>query len=123
MSALIIYLLSCKVLLIEIKGNITIKSDDIKEYLKKYGIYHFADNKINSDYISQQLMASYDSSSWVGVDVKGSKVTVEIVERDGTPNVYNPNIAYNIVASNDGVISDFYLADNLSRANDILIFI
>ncbi len=110
---LIIYLSNC-ILAVEISGNKTISTESMKISLKEKGVRLFASNKIKGREIASELLYENPLISWAGVTVDGNKVIVEIVEKPELPEIYNPELKYNIVATTDGVISSYYLKKGFS---------
>ncbi len=106
---LMIYTMSNMVFFVEITGNKTISTDYINELLRSNGIRPFAFNNIKGSEIANNIMSQNNNIAWIGIEIDGNKVLVEIVEKPDEPDVYNPEGMYNIVSSTDGVVTDIYL--------------
>ena len=105
----LVYTMSNMIFSVEIKGNYQLSTDYILNILNDNGIkpFMFKNNK-GSD-VAKRIMSENDNIAWIGIDISGSKVIVDVVEKPDLPDVYNPMERFNIIASYDGVISDFYL--------------
>jgi similar to stage IV sporulation protein len=77
--------------------------------LKNQGVKIFGSNKIKGKEVANILLSEYPEISWAGVNIKGNKAFVKIVEKSEIPEVYNPEQKYNLVADADGVITTYYL--------------
>lgn len=92
---------------IDIKGNINITNEEIMEELKNSGIY-IGKNKIGIDkkQVINEFRTRMNEVSWIGINIEGSKVIVEVVEKTRleNENVQNNNLG-NIVAQKSGIIT------------------
>mgnify|MGYP000869556892 FL=1 len=92
---------------IEITGNENISTEEIMENLEqcglKVGTYKAG---LDTDNIQNEMMLRLNRLSWIGLDVKGTKVNVEIKERRLAPPIFENHIPCNIIASKDGVIKE-----------------
>ena len=104
-----VYWLSNWILSVEITGNQYVSTETLKASLKNKGVKIFGSNNFKGKEVANKLLSENPEISWVGVSIKGNKVLVEIVEKNELPEVYNPELKYNIVSDADGVISTYYL--------------
>ena len=92
---------------IEVVGNINIPNEKIIEELKNSGIY-VGKNKIGLDkkQVINDFRTKISDITWVGIEIKGSKVKVELVEKTKLDDdkVQNSSLG-NIIASKSGVIT------------------
>lgn len=90
---------------IEIIGNETIKAEKIIQALEeeniKQGIIKY---KIDKDYTRDFLLDRFDFFSFVSLEIKGSKLIVEIKEQDRPPESIDIDTPCNIVATKKGII-------------------
>ena len=104
-----VYWLSNCILSVEITGNQYVSTEKLKASLKNKGVKILGSNNFKGKEVANKLLSENPEISWVGVNIKGNKVLVEIVEKNELPEVYNPELKYNIVSDADGVISTYYL--------------
>ena len=71
-------------------------------------------NKIKGSDIAKSIMSENENIAWIGIEVSGSKVMVEVVEKPDLPEVYNPEEQFNIISDADGIISYFHLKKGFS---------
>lgn len=71
---------------VEVIGNERIPTEELLNEVKNSGIYiGVSKGKIDRDSVITDMMLSRDDLSWVGIYVKGTKVTVHVTERDLMP--------------------------------------
>lgn len=112
----IIILLSSIIWDIEINGNEKVKDEDILLLLEeekiKNGIIKY---KIDKDYIERLLLNEFDVLSFASVEIKGTKLIIELKERDLPPENIDEDIPVNIVASKKGIIEKVIARDGRPR--------
>lgn len=90
---------------IEIKGNSSITKKDILTSLErmevKIGVFKYSLNK--SD-IKNNLLIEHDKLAWVGVNIKGTKIKIEIVEKETVPKKIHEHTPCHIVAKKNGIV-------------------
>lgn len=88
---------------IEILGNRSIETEVIYTLLKDEGLQiGTLKEKVDYQTVKNQIYIKRDDILWIGINTKGVKVVVEILER---PEVeMKENIPCNIIANKDGVI-------------------
>lgn len=92
---------------IEISGNSTLSNEQIIEGLKECGIY-IGKNKIGVDTkkVVTDLRIKLNDISWAGLQIEGTKVKLEIVEKTKLDEKDKQNMVNgNIVASKSGIIT------------------
>lgn len=115
---------------IEIQGNTNIQKKDILGSLENIGIKTgtFKYNLDISD-IKDNLLTKHDELAWVGVEIKGTKMKIEIVEKEEEHERFDKETPCHIVAKKNGII-DKVVAKNgdpvvkkgdIVKANQILI--
>ncbi len=97
---------------ISINGNKKVTDEEIKDALKKAGVYvgknrMFIDEKKAGNTIRTAI---YDIA-WVGVEVKGTRVNVKVVEKKTENKDENKDVPGNIVANKSGTITKI-IAEN-----------
>lgn len=101
----LIFYLSSLIWHIEIVGNETVKTEEILKVLEreniKKGIIKY---RIDEDYVEYMLLKEFDILSYLSIEIEGTKLTIEVKERDLPPEIIDENTPCNIVASKKGVI-------------------
>lgn len=101
-----IYLTS-HIWVIDIIGNETIPDNTIYAALEKHGLktgsfkYGYDMKKFQND-----MLLELDSLSWIWVNIDGTKAVVQVREKGDTPEIADKNQIYNIIASQNGYITD-----------------
>ena len=108
----LVILLSTYIFRIEITGNERISNEEILRVLKKADVYVgknrlFVDERKAGNMLRTEI---YDIA-WVGVEVKGTKINIKVVEKTLLEDEENENLYGNIIASKSGVISKI-IAEN-----------
>ncbi len=105
--AAILYITATRIMSIDITGNERVPDDEIRRLLAGCGVsVGRSTADIDPDTVRNELIMNSDDLAWVGVNVRGSRVYIEVVERLDSESV--PHITEeecNLVASKDGVIS------------------
>ena len=104
--AIMIYLTSC-IWVIDIVGNDTTKSEEIRSVLKESGIYIGA-LRFGHDLsdIKNEALIKLDTLSWLWVSLDGTRAYVEVREKGDALTIVDKSKPYNLVASWPGVIYD-----------------
>ena len=103
---------------IEITGNDQISKEEILSKLAEYGIQE-GKIKTNFDFerIKNEIRLSREDLAWIGIDIKGTNVMVQIVESKQEPKIMDPNTYSNIIADKDGIISKMVVRNGTARVN------
>ena len=103
--AAVMWYFSSHVVGIDISGNERIAAGEVMRSLAESGVYPGAAiRKIDHHEVQNLMMTKLDDAAWVGINIKGSRVYVEIKERLDTKREVGRDIPCNLVASNDGII-------------------
>jgi similar to stage IV sporulation protein len=90
---------------IEVEGNVYVSKQDILTSLEnmgvKVGVFKYY---LSSDDIKDNLLINHDELAWVGVEIKGTKIRVEVVEKYEEPVKIDKSIPCDIIAKKNGVI-------------------
>lgn len=101
----VLWYFSGHVIGIDITGNERISTEAVINELKGFGVYHGANiNKLDNKLIQNQMMTKMEDIAWIGVNIKGSRVYIEIKERLDTHINLEKDIPCNIVAAKDGIV-------------------
>lgn len=101
---------------IEVVGANNINADEIVSLLKEEGIdIGKRKGKLDLEKIINRVRLERDDISWIGIDVKGTNLIVNINEADKAPEVIDKSEPCNIVADRDGVISKMVVQNGTAR--------
>ena len=101
---------------ISIKDNL--KLDNIEEDIKLLGISKgVKKDEINTDEIINELRLKRDDIAWVGIDIEGTTVKINIVKADKAPNIIDSSDYCNIVANKAGVIQKIIAQNGTAVVN------
>lgn len=90
---------------IEITGIDEIKQTEILEYIKSEGIdIGKYKNNINLQNTINKIRILRDDVAWIGMEIKGTNLLIEVVEADEKPEIINKDEYCNIVATKDAII-------------------
>ena len=103
---LLLYITSF-VWVIDVEGNEKVKTEIILNELKNNG---FSVGTLrygkNISELQNKMMLSVDELSWIWVEIKGTRAIVAVKEKTPVPILVDRHHPCNIVASNDGVITE-----------------
>ena len=101
---------------IDINGNKQLSKEKIIEILKEEGIdIGIKKNSINKEKIINSIRLKNDDISWIGIDIKGTNLIINITEADKSPEIIDLNEACNIVADKDGEIASIVVHNGTAR--------
>ncbi len=110
LSLLIVFLLSDRVMMIEIGGNESIPDSRIISLLRDSGIYIGSKiSDIDLRRAEKQIKGMDKEVGWIGIRHTGSRVVVEVAEFTDPPEMERKNTPCNIVASKDAQIKSVRL--------------
>lgn len=90
---------------IEVKGNKNIETQVIMEKLEKYGVKPgIIKYNINTENVVSDLMLEVKELAWVGLEVRGTKVKVEVAERVEKPVIIPKDVPCDVIAKKDGIV-------------------
>ncbi len=88
---------------ISIKDDL--KLENIEEDIEALGITKgVKKDKIDTDKVINELRLKRDDIAWVGIDIEGTNIKINIVKADKAPNIIDNSDYCNIVASKAGII-------------------
>ncbi len=91
---------------IEITGVDEIKQKEILEFIQNEGVDIGKYKKgIDTQSIINKIRIARDDIAWVGMEIKGTNLIIQLAEADKKPDIINEDEYCNIVASKDGIIS------------------
>ena len=99
---------------IEISGNKNIKTSEIYELLADEGLkVGVLKEKIDYQNLKSNIYINRDDILWIGINIKGVKVTVEILERLEVET--KENLPCNIIADKDGIIEKISVRKGMKK--------
>jgi len=103
---LLIFLLSSLVWRIDVVGNERMPKEDILQAAKAEGLYtlQWSFRLQDADVISKKLVTALPGTTWIGVEKKGTKVTIRVVEMS-LPEQAALNSPRHLIASTDAVVT------------------
>lgn len=94
---------------VDIVGDFDIPIEELKTQLAEENLKVLARKKdINIEKIKINMALKRNDLAWIGVDIKGTKATVEIVEKILPEHEELKGLPCNIVAIKDGIIEKIY---------------
>lgn len=90
---------------IKIEGNNNISTQELTAILESKGIkIGILKNSIDKQKIINEIRLERDDIAWIGIDVQGTNVTVEVVETSAKPEIVNEEDYCNVVSDKDAQI-------------------
>lgn len=113
--AVLIYLMTSIIWSIEIAGNTQVETGVLVEQLNGMGIYRGAVKRfIDSKRLADTLMLNNRQLSWVGVEIKGTKLYITVKEGREPPRVVQDDKPCHIVSARDGIILSIQAKNGLA---------
>lgn len=102
----LINLLASFVWSIEITGNKELQTEFIEDALSRHGIKAGAFKyRIDTDSAVDKMMMEIGKLAWISINLKGTKVRVEVRERRDLPQIVPRHVPCDIIAQKDGIIT------------------
>lgn len=104
-AALLLALFSRSVWIMDVRGNSAVSEGEILYVLRRQGVYPGAP-KSGIDLISaeQNALLELPSLSWLAVNLRGSRASVEVRERTAAPEIIPLSSPCNVVAARGGTV-------------------
>jgi len=104
-SILLLFFLTSFIWSMEISGNNTVDSKVIMDRLRDLGAKPGAlKSSINTNTIADEMILEMKELSWISVEVRGTKIKVEIAERKIPPAIVPINEPCDIYSTKDGIV-------------------
>lgn len=105
----VLYAMSSFVWFIEVKGLENLKEAEILAVVARYGLERGAwKGRINFERVARRLPVDLEAVAWAALTLRGTKVTIELIENELPPEGGPPGPA-DIVAGRDGMVSDLFV--------------
>lgn len=104
---LILWMMSGRIWVIQVKGNSRNTSSEILNFLKDEGIYHgIRNDEVNCKDMAEQIRKNYEDITWASVKLDGSLLLVEVKEGVLIDDVTEKESPGNLIADKGGLIVD-----------------
>lgn len=114
--AIFIFTLTKFIWNIEIIGNDKISDEEIMSMVSEYGINRGVLKKnIDTEKISNAIRLERDDISWIGINIKGTNVSINVKEAIETPEVIDRKEICNVVAKENAIISKIVVHNGTPR--------
>ncbi len=91
---------------IDIIGNEKIATGEIMQEVNDSGLkVGILKHKIDTKEIINNIRFKRDDIAWIGINIRGTNVIVEVVEADSKPNIIDENEYCSIISDKEGVIT------------------
>ncbi|WP_025679298.1 sporulation protein YqfD [Paenibacillus massiliensis] len=106
---LVLVLMSSLVWNVEVRGNDRLTADRVLQAAKSEGLYPYQwkFRLMSQDKLSQALMRRLPDTSWVGVELRGTEVIIQIVEAE-KPEPTKLLSPRHLISKADAVITEIY---------------
>lgn len=106
---LVLVLMSSLVWDVEVRGNDRLTADRVLQAAKSEGLYPYQwkFRLMSQDKLSQALMRRLPDTSWVGVEIRGTEVIIQIVEAE-KPEPTKLLSPRHLISKADAVITEIY---------------
>ena len=104
---------------IEIIGETKIPKEELLEELKEYGLYigKFKES-INTKAIISEIRLKRDDISWMGIEIKGTNVIVEVVDMTQKPEIVDNDEYCNIISDKEGIITKISVQNGMAAVKE-----
>ena len=91
---------------IEITGIDEPKQKEILEFIQREGVdIGTYKNNVDLQKLINEIRIARDDVAWIGMEIKGTNLIIQVVEADEKPEIINEDEYCNIIASRDGIIA------------------
>jgi len=117
--AILVYLMASIIWSIDIEGSSAVDTGDIIEQLNDMGIYRGTlKRRINPKHIADTLMLNNRELSWVGVEIKGTRLNISVREGVDPPAVIPVDRPCHIIAERDGIVISVIAKNGLALVKE-----
>lgn len=116
---ILLYVMCSHIWMIEVTGAKSIDPKIIIEIVNKEGLKEgILKSKIDKHSIENRVLINLPQLSWVGIQIRGTKATIEIVEKRAEPEMISKTDACDIVAAKSGVINKILVLNGDGAVKD-----
>lgn len=117
--AIFIFTLTNFIWNIEVCGNTNISTDEILNIVSKYGIeVGKLKRNINIQKICNLIMIDREDIAWIGIQIKGTNVIINIKEASEIPEIIDKNEICDIVSNKKATISKIIVQSGTARVHE-----
>ena len=103
---IMIYIMCSYIWMIEVTGAKNIDPKTVMEIVNQEGLKEgVRKSKLNKHAIENRVLIKLPQLSWIGIQIRGTKATIEVVEKREEPELISKTDACDIVAAKSGVIN------------------
>lgn len=104
-----LYLLSSLVWRIDVEGNDNLTKREVLDTAKQVGLYpmQWKFHLAGADTLSSELQQRLPDTSWVGVQIQGTRVIIKLVEST-KPKEHEVRSPQNLIASHDALVTEVH---------------
>ncbi|MCL2838404.1 MAG: sporulation protein YqfD [Oscillospiraceae bacterium] len=103
---------------IEITGTEIVEVEVIREHLAEYGVeIGRRVSRIDEHFVRNRMMTAIPEISWIVINIQGSKIYVNVQERNIIPERIPEDVPCNIIATRGGIIEVMNIRNGLSMVN------
>jgi similar to stage IV sporulation protein len=120
---LFINLFTCFIWKVDVSGDFTIPITEIYKTLEESGLrVGEYKNKLDLEEIKRKVELYRSDITWIGIEIKGIKAMVEIVQKIDKPNMIEKDEPCNIISDKEGVIAKIFTREGaqLVKENEII---
>jgi similar to stage IV sporulation protein len=115
----LMYIMTSFIWSVEISGNKKLKTDELEKTLAKYGVKTgVLKYRIDANKAVTGMMLDNDDISWISINVRGTKVRVEVRERIEIPYIIPRHIPCDVVAEKDGIIKRVIATEGIEAVGE-----
>ena len=101
-----IYIMCSYIWMIEVTGTKNIDPKTVLEIVNKEGLKEgVRKSRLDKHSIENRVLIKLSELSWVGIQIRGTKATIEVVEKREEPELISKIDSCDIIASKSGVIN------------------
>jgi similar to stage IV sporulation protein len=116
---ILIYVMCAHIWMIEITGTKGLDPNVIMEAIHQAGLKEgIRKSDIDKHYIENKILIKLPQLSWVGIQFRGTKAVIEVVEKKPEPELISKTDACDIVASKSGVIDKLLVLNGDGNVKD-----
>ena len=116
---ILLNLLASFVWSIEISGNNELQTEFIEKALDRHGIRTGAFKyRIDTDSAVDKMMMEIGKLAWISIELRGTKVKVEVRERRDPPQIVPKHIPCDIIAQKDGIITRVIVKEGIEAVSE-----
>ncbi|MDD3839100.1 MAG: sporulation protein YqfD [Clostridia bacterium] len=102
---LILYYLSSFIWDIEIQGIKTVDENYVIDKLNEYGVkIGVKKRSIDTNLLENNLLLNLTEFSWIGIEIRGTKIIVNVVESIEKPEIIDDQVPCDIIAVKDAMV-------------------